>query len=643
MTDDVLKILYVEDDEDDYVLIRDFLADISSPRYTLHWAKSYEEGLAALDDSHFDACLLDYYLGEYNGLWFLNQVAKNDSRVPVILLTTATERNIDVEAMQAGAFDFLVKSELQPAVLERSIRYAINRRKTEQKLEASAHLWQTSKDRILLFLRGGRDHHRYLKRWLGAEYELVIADSNEELDSAFDLCILDGPALKEFGQEIEARKWAFFPFHLPFLLVTAREDLHHFTRDKLWQFVDDCLYTPFEEVELRLRVQSLLRIRRLAAEKAAGAFRHSFEYVNNILQTIRQPLLVLDSALRVLSANRFFYETFATTAEATRGLLVYELGNGQWDIPQLRNLLTDILPQRSSIENFEVEHDFPSIGPKTMLLNARRIRPEDDSLADLILLSIEDVTQRRQLENQLHKLNRQLQAKLTELENVNEELSQFVHVASHDLKAPLRAIHNYVDFLGEDLEGSLAGEQREYMAGLRLAVKQGEALINDLLSFSRIGKTGEGIEKIDLAVLMREMKATLEAGEDIEIAVADQWPVIQAEKALFSQVIWNLTSNAAKFNRSHPKRIEWGWQYSQQGAVELWVRDNGIGINPKYHRQIFNIFQRLHTREEFEGTGIGLAIVRKTVKLMGGSVRVESKEGGGSAFFVTLPASSTGS
>lgn len=150
MSDDVLEILYVEDDEDDYVLIRDFLADIPSPRHRLHWAKDHEEGLAALNRSHFNACLLDYYLGEHNALWFLNHVAQNDRPVPVILLTTATDRKIDVEAMQAGAFDFLVKSEIQPAVLERSIRYAIEIKRSEKALRESERQLRLLSARLLI-------------------------------------------------------------------------------------------------------------------------------------------------------------------------------------------------------------------------------------------------------------------------------------------------------------------------------------------------------------------------------------------------------------------------------------------------------------------------------------------------------------
>lgn len=465
---------------------------------------------------------------------------------------------------------------------------------------------------------------------------MAAASSIDALNDAFDLCILDRETLDELRNELEARKRVESALFLPFLLVASKE-AGEAPPSQIPREVDELIFMPIEEVELRMRVESLLRTRRLSAECSGETGKASFEHATDILQTVREPLLVLDADLRITAANRSFYDTFATTVEETHGRHIYEIGNQQWDIPELRKLLTKILPERTTIEDFMMEHDFPSIGHRTMLLNARKIREENSETPDLILLAIEDVTQRKRLEDNINALHQQLAAKLIELENANEELSQFAYVTSHDLKAPLRAIHNYADFLREDLQGSLTGDQLEYLDGLSLAVHQGEALINDLLTFSRIGRTRESVEKIDLGAMVREMKTTLEATEEVEIDVWDQWPVIEASKALLSQVLWNLTSNAVKFNRSDRKRIELGWRPSGLGFIELYVRDNGIGIDPRYCDQIFRIFQRLHTRQEFEGTGIGLAIVRKSTHLMGGSIRVESEVGQGSSFIVTLP------
>ena len=125
-------------------------------------------------------------------------------------------------------------------------------------------------------------------------------------------------------------------------------------------------------------------------------------FAQNVVDTVREPLLILDGDLCIQSANRAFYQTFQVSAHETEGQLIYELGNGQWDIPALRTLLEDIIPQKSVFDNFEIVHDFPSIGPKSMLLNARRLRPGDH--AEMLVLAIEDVTQRRRAERLLAEI-----------------------------------------------------------------------------------------------------------------------------------------------------------------------------------------------------------------------------------------------
>jgi signal transduction histidine kinase len=137
MKDDTIRVLYIEDDEDDYILVRDLLSDITSPQYHVEWAKSYEEALQVIGSSHFDACLLDYRLGKHDGLELLNYMQHDVPHMPVILFTTSTDRNTDLRAMEAGAVDFLMKAEISSSLLERSIRYAAERKRMEDQLRAS--------------------------------------------------------------------------------------------------------------------------------------------------------------------------------------------------------------------------------------------------------------------------------------------------------------------------------------------------------------------------------------------------------------------------------------------------------------------------------------------------------------------------
>jgi nitrogen-specific signal transduction histidine kinase len=164
-------------------------------------------------------------------------------------------------------------------------------------------------------------------------------------------------------------------------------------------------------------------------------------YAQNIVDTVREPLLILDASLRVQSGNRAFYQTFKVSSEETENRLIYELGNGQWDIPNLRTLLEDIVPKSSVFSDFELEHDFPSIGRRAMLLNARKLQAGHHG--ELLVLAMEDVTARRRAEEEVAKAKEAA-------ENANRTKSMFLANMSHELRTPLNAILGYSEMLQEE-------------------------------------------------------------------------------------------------------------------------------------------------------------------------------------------------
>ncbi len=251
-----------------------------------------------------------------------------------------------------------------------------------------------------------------------------------------------------------------------------------------------------------------------------------------------------------------------------------------------------------------------------------------------VIVNIRDITERKRAEEQLQRY-------AAELEEANVELSQYAYVVSHDLKAPLRAIRNYADFLCEDLEATLEDEQKTYLDGLNRAVQEANALVEDLLQLSRIGQHSIDVETIEVGSFLQSLISSLDLPTDIEIIMEDDWPTLDTEPVLLRQVFQNLINNVVKFNTSPQKCVELGWRSVEQDRYEFFVHDNGIGIDPDHHEKIFRVFERLHTKEEFEGTGIGLAIVKKAIGKLGGSVRVESQPGEGSTFFVNLPKTTT--
>lgn len=249
----------------------------------------------------------------------------------------------------------------------------------------------------------------------------------------------------------------------------------------------------------------------------------------------------------------------------------------------------------------------------------------------------EEIEAHRESREELLRAHARLMEEEVMLEAAKEDLSQYVFVVSHDLRSPLRAIRNYADFLQEELCQVLNDEQQQYFSGLKRALSHGENLIKDLLDFSRIGKKEIVTQRIDPGRLLRELLHSLPIPAEAEIVLGDGWPEVAAERTLLEQIFHNLIANAIKFNNSSRRRVELGWLPAGDGRCELFVRDNGIGIDPRYHEQVFRMFHRLHTQKEFEGTGIGLAIVRKAAGRLNGSVRLESQKEQGASFYVTLP------
>jgi PAS domain S-box-containing protein len=266
-----------------------------------------------------------------------------------------------------------------------------------------------------------------------------------------------------------------------------------------------------------------------------------------------------------------------------------------------------------------------------------RVEERTAALAQTTERLTDELAKRKQVEEALRFAHKELAIEADNLQAANEELSQYAYVVSHDLQSPLRAIRNYSDFLREDLGGRLETDQKTYLDGLNLAVQQGEELVGDLLEFSRVGKRSGPIEPIDMALFFQEFMRSIDLPENIEMIIADDMPTLRLGRTLLRQVFQDLIKNAIKFNDAPTKRVEIGWSPAGDDYCEFFVKDNGIGIDPRYHEQIFAMFHRLHSRQEYEGTGLGLAIVKKAANKLYGSVRLESEAGKGSTFFISLP------
>ncbi|RAU20980.1 PAS domain-containing sensor histidine kinase [Paramagnetospirillum kuznetsovii] len=245
---------------------------------------------------------------------------------------------------------------------------------------------------------------------------------------------------------------------------------------------------------------------------------------------------------------------------------------------------------------------------------------------------IQDVTERKRLEDELDGLIR-------ELWRSNEELEQFAYVASHDLRQPLRVVGSYVSLMEEELQGNLNGDAQEYMAFVRDGVRRMDRLINDLLTYSRVGRIATDKQvsmcrALDAAIADLQFEIEDSGGA---VRILGELPSVLGDESELERLFQNLIGNAVKYRSpDRPPLIEVGCKDLGE-AWKVVVTDNGIGIPAEHAERVFGIFQRLHARNEFDGTGVGLAIAKKIVERHGGTIWVEPSDGEGASLSFTWP------
>lgn len=306
--------------------------------------------------------------------------------------------------------------------------------------------------------------------------------------------------------------------------------------------------------------------------------------------------------------------------------------------PERTDEETEIMGQ---IKNGQRDHYFETIRRKkdgTLMDVALSISPVEDSHGDMIGISAiaRDITERKKAELEMEQLNRNLESTVGQLQRTNRELQEFAHIAAHDLKTPLRAIAALTNWLLTDYSDNFDDQGREQVELLVVKAKQMASLIDDILQYCRLGR--ENLEKkhVDLNAVVSDVIEVTTPPEHIEVIVENELPTILYEKTHIIQIFQNLISNAVKYMDKPDGYVRVGCA-EQDDAWLFSVADNGPGIDQMHFERIFQMFQTLAPREGIDSTGIGLAIVKKLVEVNGGKVWIESKVGGGSTFFFTVP------
>jgi len=359
--------------------------------------------------------------------------------------------------------------------------------------------------------------------------------------------------------------------------------------------------------------------------------------------TVPDLIAILDTQHRIIRANREMARRIGLEPERCVGLRCHECVHHSPAVPEICPHQRTLLDGREHIAEVHEEH----LGGH-FLISTTPLRDEHGAIVGTVHVA-RDITERKQMEEELRKSRDELEVRVQQrtadlaeavarLELINQELQEFAFVASHDLQEPLRKIQSFCDMVVRSNLDRVDEKGKDYLARMQQAAKRMQQLLKDLLNYSRVATQPEPFKPADMKAIITEAAEVFEYkvrkdGGKIEIS---EMPVIKADSSQMTRLFQNLISNAVKYASPQKLLIR---IYSDQddSFCRIYVEDNGIGFEEKYLDRIFSPFQRLHGRNDFSGTGMGLAICRKIVERHSGSITAKSSPGKGSTFIVTLP------
>ncbi|MES2648840.1 MAG: chemotaxis protein CheB [Bacteroidota bacterium] len=463
-------------------------------------------------------------------------------------------------------------------------------------------------------------------------------------------------------------------------MAQSREDMRHITEDQeatnqeLQSANEEYLSGSEELQSLNEELETSKEELQSSNEELTSLIEQvttAWHYAEAIITTIHEPLLVLDKNLIIKKANDAFYKNFNLQPADTENCLIYDLSQKLWNIPLLHTALDEMLPNKATITDFEITINFPGSGERVMHLNATEILREKGD-EKLILLSIDDVTEQNLLDTRQQEFRRELEllvqqrtkelsnANQTLLENndtlvrINQELEIFNYIASHDLQEPVRKIRTFANLLFEREIENLSDKGKHFMTRMVTASIRLQKLIQDLTLYAQAGNKALSFEKTNLNTILEDVITELhenirEKNAVIDIGVLCEIAVIPFQ---MRQLFNNLVCNSLKFARPgiqpvitiRSATIEGSELHDhlpkEQKYCHIIFTDNGIGFDQQFENKIFQIFQQLNSKNEYPGTGIGLAIVKKVVDNHRGIISVTSELDKGTTFNIYLPTQS---
>ncbi|MGI4020237.1 MAG: PAS domain S-box protein [Janthinobacterium lividum] len=406
---------------------------------------------------------------------------------------------------------------------------------------------------------------------------------------------------------------------------SARDERYHVRKDGSQFFVSGMMFALRDE---KGKIRGFTKLMRdiTHIKVLQETIRHAKEYAQSIVDTAREPMLVLNKDFTINTANRSFYKAFKISKKTTEGKSIYAIENGQWDLPALKELLEDILPHNSIFNDFEVLAEFDKIGQRTVLLNARKLWRVGNHM-EMILLAFEDVTEKRQAE---------------------QFRNAFIGVASHELRGPVSTIKGFTQLLQKRADKADDKVTAGTLEKINTQVNKLNELINHLLDISRIQSGKLQLDKVhfDLNSLASDIVDELQSGTKTHHLVlqGNIGGNVFADKFRVGQVLTNLIGNAIKYSPEAGKVTIKLKEDKNKSTCQVSVQDYGIGIPEEEQQNLFQAFNRARNvqNKKIPGIGLGLHISAEIIREHEGKIWFESKVDEGSTFHFSLSLDKTG-
>ena len=571
--------------------------------------------------------LADHRLPQFDSVRALARLRERGLDVPFVIVSGAIAQDLAVGLMEQGAADFVVKDRLArlgPAVLRALERKLLRdeKRLAEQRLLASERrfraLIEHSSDGIVLL------SPEAVILYASRSTARILGYVPEELAgrNAFDF--VHPEDIASTRTQIEDLKQS------PGIVVSAMFRMAH--KDGSWRWVEMTGTNLLAEPDVQAIVINLRDV--TERERARRELQEQTQLLQNILESMSEGVIVADrnERFRIFNAAaQRIYGQGAAEAPSSEWPQIYHLylPDGVTPFPADRLPLVRAIRGESTAETEILVRRSQAADSLVILVSGRPIRGGTGDVVGGVIVC-HDVTARRQAAKALAQ-------RAEELARSNRELQQLAYVAAHDLQEPLRMVASYVELVAERYKGRLDEKADKYINYAVEGADRMKALVDALRGFLVLTTQARPFEPVDAAASILGALANLhQVIEEREAVVThDPLPSIKGDPAQMVQLFQNLIGNALKFCDGTPRV-----HVAAERTGEEWVfsvRDNGIGIAPEHHERIFQIFQRLHGRDKYPGTGMGLAICKKVVERHGGRIWVESRPGQGSTFFFTLP------